>query len=117
MTFKKKLFIKAIVIILLYLLIGWMFLYFILGKLAVPRFPEESLKRALEFVEDEKCVGMSFEECEELFGDKEKEDPVQNICYSVGTFKWMGNAEYVLYIFFDEEDRVKDAMLVEEEEW
>ncbi len=51
MTFKKKLIIKTIIIIVLSILISGMFLYFILVKLAVPRFPEESLKRALEFVE------------------------------------------------------------------
>lgn len=117
MTFKKKVIIKTIVIIVLFLLIGWMILYFIIARLTVPRFPEENLKKALELMEDESYIGMSFEECEEIFGDSGKESPGQCVCYSVGTFQWMGQCDYELHIFFDQEEKVKAIRLIEEEEW
>lgn len=107
---------KIILIVILSICIGWAVVHFICARLAVPRLPDESLQTALDFVENEDYIGMTFEECEAIFGDSGKDSPGQCIVYSVGRFDWMGRREYELHIYFDHDEKVKAAILAEKRE-
>ena len=78
------------------------------------RFPDAELKRALEFMEDEQYIGMTLEECEEIFGESNAISPAEKIVYPAGYFRWGWSESYEIHIYFDEDERVREVRLQEE---
>ncbi len=117
MTSRVKEIIKIVLIIILFINIVWACFHFMMGILLVPRMPDEDLKNALKFVSDRKSIGMTLDECEAIFGDCGRDSPGQVVAYPVGSYKWMSDKEYTLYIYFDESERVKKAILEQDKEW
>lgn len=116
MNNRKKIGLKILLIIVLSIGNVWAIVHFACGILVVPRMPDERLKLALDFIENEDYIGMTLEECEEIFGDSGKDSPGQCICYQVGRYNWFGESGYELYIYFDENERVKAVVLHAESE-
>lgn len=121
MTSKKEyifVIIKSILIIILSIwvvpLSGLLIVYGLASGLFNVRLPNEELQRAITFIQEENYVGMTLEECEEVFGDSGVESPVQYIVYPAGCFQWGWSDEYELYIYFDENEQVKEVILKEE---
>ncbi len=91
-------------------------LYIIVGRfIFLPRVPNEELKRALEFERNKDNIGMTFEECEEMFGELGTYPKSNMLVLQAGHFLRSGflvDAErYELYIYFDENQCVKYVML------
>lgn len=116
MTFKRKVILKSIIILILLPITMWTVFNLVLVWVTAPRCPDERLKKALELMKSESYIGMTLEECEEIFGDSGVESPEQVISYPVGTFQWMGYRNYIFYIYFDEENTVWEVRLEEESE-
>lgn len=110
--------VKSILIIILSIwvvpLSGLLIVYGLASGLFNVRLPNEELQRAITFIQEENYVGMTLEECEEVFGDSGEESPVQYIVYPAGCFRWGWSDEYELYIYFDENEQVKEVILKEE---
>ena len=114
MNGREKIALKIFLIMVLAVGNLWAVFHFVCGILLIPRMPEERLALALEFLEEEEYIGMTLEECEEIFGDSGKDSPGQCVVYRVGRYDWFGADGYELYIYFDEDETVKAAVLKEE---
>ncbi len=88
------------------------FLMFCLQILFAERFPDEDMQKTLDFLQGE-YVGMSLEECEDVFGQYDGALDDQVISYPAGHFKWGLSETYEVYIYFDDEGRVVEARLKE----
>ena len=121
MNFNKKEKIRNIVLVVLSTIILWSAGILILCRIFfVPRCPSEELKKALEFVNSENSIGMSLDECKEIFPELSFRSNNQKASVYVGCFEygnWEGQPEYTLYIFFDENDKVRFAQLRDNYEW
>ncbi len=78
--------------------------------------PDDDLQRAIAFMEEGQYIGMTLEECEEIFGDSGLESPGQCVVYPAGNFQWGLSDGYELYIYFDDDERVKAVKLKEEKD-
>ena len=83
--------------------------------LFVPRKPNEELARALEFEKDKNNIGMTFEECEEIFGELGDFPESYVVVVPAGYFRYQGffadTIRYELYIYFDDDKCVRKVML------
>lgn len=111
---KIQVIIKTIIAIVLGLFIHIAVIgIFLLANLLACRCPNEELERALDFLKDEQYIGMTIEDCEEIFGEYDGSTEAQVIVYPAGYYQHGLTAEYEIYIFFDEEGKVKAAKLKE----
>ncbi len=111
-TKNKK--IKKIIILLIPIIL---LIIYIFGcrLLFVPREPSVELERALEFERSKNSVGITFEECEQIFGELGVFPESHVVVVPAGYFQYQGffadTVQYELYIYFDDSRCVKKVML------
>lgn len=115
-----KITIKIILIIFLFIilipLLVQLLELMIIKVLGTSLFPNDDLQRAIAFIEDEQYIGMTLEECEAILGDSGLESPKDVIVYPAGNFQWGLSDGYELYIYFDDDQRIKAVKLKEEKD-
>lgn len=93
-----------------------MLLYAVIGRLAfLPQKPSDELERALNFERSRSSIGMTFEECEEIFGELGEFPDSHVLVVPAGYFRYQGffsdTIWYEMYIYFDENQQVKEVMM------
>ena len=103
--------IKKIIIIILFSVILVEVYYIIIAGMYVPAMPDEEMKKAMEFLDDEEYIGMTVEECEKLLEEDAHEYSENCVFVNAGTYCYLENVEFILLLYLDDEGKVFWARL------
>lgn len=76
--------------------------------------PSDELENVITFINDKQYIGMSVEECKEELGEPIGIKTGEYVIFSAGYFQKGVSERYELYVYLDENERVKAVRLKEE---
>lgn len=103
--------IKKIIIIIIFSVILAEVYHIVIAGMFVPAVPDEEMKKALEFLDAEKYIGMTVEECEKLLEGEAHKYSENCVFFNAGTYRYLENDEFILLLYLDDEGKVFWARL------
>lgn len=102
---------KKIMMIIIFSVILVEVYYVVIWGMFIPAVPDEELKRAIEFLQEEEYIGMTVEECEELLEAEVIPGRGERVYFDAGTYRYCKDVEYVLMLRLNDEGKVIYAEL------
>lgn len=120
---KKQIIIKMLIVIAIHLSIVFHFIpVLFLGLFFAERFPNERMQMVMDFLSNNEYIGMSRDECLEMFGEEVHNPNIKSgrypgydidsmMVFKAGRCQWGLSEDYLIYLFFDENGYVEDARI------